>query len=289
MTKDEGKQEKFDFTPEGEALRYIGLAQPARALWAVVVLSLFLFWISSCDLESVPPYKATPPPDIISFIVEREWEIPAGGYGAEIRVDDSASKEEVLRLGQWLLRGDSDVLFHIDNSGGRQAVVRRLFEGDGDGLISWFKGGGITETIHPDGRVEVHPPRPSMDMSIDELKTFAKQVEYEELYLNFDKYSIVTWRKTGGLTPLLYFEGEIQTTEVLSGLLEGVWSAQLLLPDSNHIVFNHDGPTLMVGDFVEVVGVCEQLETFQTIGAGLFTVPFCIAWQIAPLSTMGKE
>ena len=110
--------------------------------------------------ESEPPHQATPSPDIVDFTVTREWELPAGGYGAELRVDDTATKDEVIGLGHWLLRGDSDVLMHINNSAGRTAVVRRLFDDDGRGDISWFEAGQLVESISLDGGITRHAPRP---------------------------------------------------------------------------------------------------------------------------------
>jgi len=182
-----------------------------------------------------------------------------------------------VALGRWLLRTDAKVLFHIDNSKGRLAVVGNLFE---EGSISWFEGAQIVEMILEGGQVTQVERKASMDMPFDELQTFAMRLEYQDLYRNMDKYSIGTWRETGGDTPLIYLEGQVDHVEALTGLLEGVWSGLLNVGDDNSLVFNFREPPLIVGDTVEFIGVCEDVRSFELAGGGTITTPFCIAWQV---------
>ena len=57
---------------------------------------------------------ATTSPSPIDYQVIREWEIPAGGIGMEILVDEIATKEEVLALADHLRKEYSDGHIIID-------------------------------------------------------------------------------------------------------------------------------------------------------------------------------
>ena len=222
---------------------------------------------------SEAPFNPTPGPDVTAFTVSKEWDIPAGGSGAELVVDDSATREEVIKLGQWLLDKNPDdqlLLLRVYNSSEQLAVVS---EWPGE-----YETNGVTWLADL-------PELPTPDMPFDKLKTFAMQLEYDELYRNMDKYSIDTWRKSGGPTPLLYFAGEIRSTEALRGLLEGVWAAQLILSDNDFLVFTYEEPTLRVGDKVKFVGVCEELGSFQNVDGSSHTIPFCTAWLVNIVSS----
>lgn len=222
---------------------------------------------------SEAPYNATPGPDITDFTVRKEWDIPAGGSGAELVVDDSATREEVIKLAQWLLDKNPDdqlLSLRVYNSSEQLAVVS---EWPGE-----YETNGVTWLADL-------PELPTPDMPFDKLKTFAMQLEYDELYRNMDKYSIATWRKNGGPTPLIYFVGEIRSTEALKGILEGVWAAHLILSDNDSVVLTYEEPTLRVGDKVEFVGVCQELRSFQNVDGGSLTIPSCTAWLVNIVSS----
>ena len=113
-----------------------------------------------------------------------------------------------------------------------------------------FRAGGAPSAEGAVSTPTVKAPTP--ETPFGELKYLALALEYDDLYQNFDKYSMETWYETGGDTPLIYFRGEIGFTE--AGELLGVelLSAQLTLPDNNAIVFRYNVPedtplTFMVG------------------------------------------
>jgi len=59
-----------------------------------------------------------PPRETLDYQVLREWEIPAGGIGMDLLVDESATKEEVLALAAYLREEHSDgyiVIFIFDS------------------------------------------------------------------------------------------------------------------------------------------------------------------------------
>ena len=120
-------------------------------------------------------------------------------------------------------------------------------------------------------------------MAFDELVSFSMVLDYEELYRNMDKYSVVTWYETGGDPPLIYFRGKIGATEATEVLGAEILSAQLYLADNNAIIFRY-GPEdvripLAVGDDVEWIGVCSELTIYST-NIGNKTLPTCATWQI---------
>ena len=242
-----------------------------------VVFVAFLVGISACASPEAS-VNDTPPVGVPDFTVVKELST-RNGFGAELRVSNSTSKKETLALGEWLLRGSHDANYRIYDSSGQIALVRRGGVSGPEGFTSWLKDRPYVETTYSNGRVE-ETLSLSMDSPFELLKENSFKLDYEELYRNFDKYSIVTWRENGGPTPLIYYEGELQSNEKLTGILDGVWAGQLLLSDGNFIVFTYDESILMVGDRIEFVGVCEELKTFQTVGAGSKTVPYCFAWQV---------
>ena len=126
--------------------------------WAGGVIAvLVVFAIIRALGGDAPPYEEPRPANVIGFVVEREWKLPHGGFGADLSVGDAVTKEQVLRLSQWLLQGSGDVLIHIDNPNGRLAIARRLFEDDGGGSISWFDRGALVAVYGPGGNlIESH-------------------------------------------------------------------------------------------------------------------------------------
>ena len=69
-----------------------------------------------------------PPPKTLDYQVLREWDIPAGGIGMELLVDDSATKEEVLALAAHLREEHSDGYIYIDIFDSVAAQRARLTE-----------------------------------------------------------------------------------------------------------------------------------------------------------------
>ncbi len=50
----------------------------------------------------------------IDYQALREWDVPVGGIGMELLVDESATKEEVLALAAYLRQEHSDGFLYID-------------------------------------------------------------------------------------------------------------------------------------------------------------------------------
>lgn len=250
------------------------LRQPSAC---IVILAIFL-GVTACAGGEDSPLDTTPPGDVPEFSLIKELSVNSG-FGAELRVNNSTNKEQTLALGRWLLSGDHDANFRIYDSSGQIALVRRGGISGPEGFISWLKDRPDVETTYLSGRVDSQLSL-SSDMPFGQLKEHAIKLDYEELYLNFDKYSLVTYRQKGGPAPLIFFEGELQSNQALTGLLEEVWTAQLLLQDGNFIVFNHDDSRFVVGDYIQWVGVCEELKSFQTVGSGSVTAPSCFAWNM---------
>ena len=232
-----------------------------------------------------PPHKATPEPGIVKFKVIKEWDIGADGWGAELLVDDSATKQDVMSLGEWLLAKAPE---------GRK-VYYRIYDSEDASRLDHIA--GISNLFSDAGEVwwvADLPTGPTPEMLFDELKSFAISLEYEELYRNMDKYSVDTWLETGstGDPPLIYFRGEIASTERRELLGETLfWVAQLILPGNDSIVFGYSEsqPTLMVGDKVELIAVCTKLESYKTVGAGIRTMPYCPSWQERILSSPASQ
>jgi len=65
----------------------------------VVVIGIIARW----EEEGDPPHKIASDAGIVKFTVRKEWDIGSDGWGAELVVDDSATRQEVMSLGEWLL------------------------------------------------------------------------------------------------------------------------------------------------------------------------------------------
>jgi hypothetical protein len=68
----------------------------------------------------------TPPPKTLDYQVLREWDIPAGGIGMELLVSETATKEEVLALANYLRSEHPKGYLYISIYDSKQAQVDAL-------------------------------------------------------------------------------------------------------------------------------------------------------------------
>ena len=76
----------------------IGLA----GIIAVIVLVVGIVGFLDEDIDSTPETTPVPEGALLDFVTLREWEIAAGGIGAEILVPLGSSEEDVMTLGRFL-------------------------------------------------------------------------------------------------------------------------------------------------------------------------------------------
>ena len=106
---------------------------------AVVVVVLVVVVAYSATGGSSPPWDAEPPSDIIEFTVLEDRGLGTDSWGVDLRVDDSATKEEVTELGNWLLNGlpeDGKLLVAFYNSREQVAVLTNFSWGSGQ--VRWL-------------------------------------------------------------------------------------------------------------------------------------------------------
>ena len=102
------------------------------------------------------------------------------------------------------------------------------------------------------------------EMTFEDLKGMAVEVEYSEVVDDYPKY---TFKWFGDYTPpMLYFKGELADIEdpgslgfkESSYLWEEMWLGRLRLEDGNMVLINAVNPPSSVGDVLDVVVVCKD-------------------------------
>ena len=133
--------------------------------------------VASLACGKTLPYHGTPPPELIEFRILGE---DKGTVLQSFKVAELSSKDEIYKLGKWLLRyEDVDVFYwiyrgdmahkHYENAY-RTALVSRRVDGvstnleeindwkvcDDLGYVIWYKGNYPVESINTDGDTEMY-------------------------------------------------------------------------------------------------------------------------------------